>query len=334
MWSDKLAVVFVAVFQTCEFQSALWWRNYATSTLMTWLKGVSPISPYIFKFTFYFHSLAIINADTIWHIANVGMIMNMSGYYQESCLSVCCCFFNCIELLFLVFDFTEHLSVIIYLTSHLIHLKVSECTPRYWMIQWWRPSIFLRALLCFDRKTMWRNYIYIFILFLSFLMLLQSFFLILYCLFTTCLLWHCSWFWMTKRWGLDYNVLVEFHNRLLMLHVKCRGAYLLRLFDILDICTRISDVYFFFQGDAYIRGVLRWKPRLPGSWANRGGKCQIGLFIAFHSPLHCLAAKQRTFIVKSIMVIKHLISCDLTRIKVYFPNSFTFGFFELSKFPS
>lgn len=106
------------------------------------------------------------------------------------------------------------------------------------------------------------------------------FFVILYCLFTTCLLWHCSWFWMTKRWGLDYNVLVEFHNRLLMLHVKCRGAYLLRLFDILDICTRISDVYFFFQGDAYISGVLRWKPRLPGSWANRGGKGQIGLFIA------------------------------------------------------
>lgn len=178
MWSDKLAVVFVAVFQTCEFQSALWWRNYATSTLMTWLKGVSPISPYIFKFTFYFHSLAIINADTIWHIANVGMIMNMSGYYRYPGILFVCVgfFFYCIELLFFVFDFTEHLSVIIYLTSHLIHLKVSECTLRYWMIRWWRPSIFLRALLSFDRKTMWRNYIYIFILFLSFLMLLQSFF--------------------------------------------------------------------------------------------------------------------------------------------------------------
>lgn len=177
MWSDKLAVVFVAVFQTCEFQSALWWRNYATSTLMTWLKGVSPISPYIFKFTFYFHSLTIINADTIWHIANVGMIMNMSGYYRyPGILFVCVFFFHCIELLFFVFDFTEHLSVIIYLTSHLIHLKVSECTLRYWMIWWWHPSIFLRALLCFDRKTMWRNYIYIFILFLSFLILLQSFF--------------------------------------------------------------------------------------------------------------------------------------------------------------
>lgn len=147
------------------------------------------------------------------------------------------------------------------------------------MIRWWRPSIFLRALLCFDRKRCGEiTYIYSFYscLFWCYYSLFFNTVLPLHNMFVVTLQLILN----SKRWGLDYNVLVEFHNRLLMLHVKCRGAYLLRLFDILDICTRISDVYFFFQGDAYISGVLRWKPRLPGSWANKGGKCQIGLFIA------------------------------------------------------
>lgn len=48
-----------------------------------------------------------------------------------------------------------------------------------------------------------------------------------------------------KRWRLDCNVLVELHNTLLISHVRCRGAYLLRLLDILDICSRIFDVLFF-----------------------------------------------------------------------------------------
>lgn len=56
--------------------------------------------------------------------------------------------------------------------------------------------------------------------------------------------------------------LVELHNRLLISHVKCRGAYLLRLFDILHICR---SVFFFFQGSAYVRGLQHWKLNQPGS---------------------------------------------------------------------
>lgn len=33
-----------------KLQSALWWRNYVTSTVMIWLKGVSSISSLLFKY--------------------------------------------------------------------------------------------------------------------------------------------------------------------------------------------------------------------------------------------------------------------------------------------
>lgn len=49
---------------------------------------------------------------------------------------------------------------------------------------------------------------------------------------------------LNDRWRLASNVRAELHNRILIPHVKCRGAYLLRSFDILDICTRISAAFF------------------------------------------------------------------------------------------
>lgn len=85
-----------------------------------------------------------------------------------------------------------------------------------------------------------------------------------------------------KRWRLDCNVLVELHNALLISHVRCRGAYLLRLLDILDICSRISDV-FFFHGGSYVRGLLRrWKLKPPRSCANRGKR---EAYLSLCSPL-------------------------------------------------
>lgn len=33
-----------------KLQRALWWKNYATSTLVIWLKGVSSVSSLLFKY--------------------------------------------------------------------------------------------------------------------------------------------------------------------------------------------------------------------------------------------------------------------------------------------
>lgn len=45
-------VVFQTHFPTGNLQSALWWSNYASSTLTTWLKSVSPMSSLIFQLLF------------------------------------------------------------------------------------------------------------------------------------------------------------------------------------------------------------------------------------------------------------------------------------------
>lgn len=53
--STQISWFFVAI-QTLlparKLQIALWWTKYATSTIITCLKGVSPVSSFLFKYTF------------------------------------------------------------------------------------------------------------------------------------------------------------------------------------------------------------------------------------------------------------------------------------------
>lgn len=48
---------------TAKLQSALWWASNVTSTLITWLNGVSPGSSLIFPLLF----ITIINVLALWH---------------------------------------------------------------------------------------------------------------------------------------------------------------------------------------------------------------------------------------------------------------------------
>lgn len=75
--------------------------------------------------------------------------------------------------------------------------------------------------------------------------------------------------------------LVELHNRLLISHVKCRGAYLLRLFDILHICR---SVFFFFSRKCLRKraAALEAKP----AWILQAGEERaIMAFITLFSPV-------------------------------------------------
>lgn len=182
-------------------------------------------------------------------------------------------FFHCIEVAISssVFGFIQQLSVITYSQSHLADLKDVTVHPMVLKVFMMSLCIHHNSALFWQENDM--KHFYLFINFvLSCLRPLESNFDTVS--FIACIFWNQIW---SQRWRLDCNVLVDLRNRLLISHVKCRGAYLLRLFDILYFCSRMSDVC--FQRNAYIRGLQCWKLKLPGSWANRRRKRQDGLFI-------------------------------------------------------